>query len=110
MHASAMAFSVIKRSAWSYLLTWAWKTFRDKSVFEVQTVRQGVTVAVIVSGILVNTLTRSSTISSFAFLPKFVAPDRDGAVLLMVWLSAIFMAVKPCVQRLRVFARPCGAR
>jgi threonine/homoserine/homoserine lactone efflux protein len=29
----------------------------------------------------------------FAFLPQFVAPGRDGAVLLMVWLSVIFMAV-----------------
>src|SRR6185369_3303367 len=48
---------------------------------------------VIISGILVNTLNPKLTIFFFAFLPQFVAPDRDGAVLLMVWLSAIFMAV-----------------
>ena len=33
------------------------------------------------------------TIFFFAFLPQFVDPDGAGAVMLMVWLSAIFMAV-----------------
>jgi threonine/homoserine/homoserine lactone efflux protein len=94
MHASAMAFSIIKLLGVAYLLYLAWKTFRDKSVFEVQAGPAKVSPwRVIVSGILVNTLNPKLTIFFFAFLPQFVAPDRDGAVLLMVWLSAIFMAV-----------------
>jgi threonine/homoserine/homoserine lactone efflux protein len=48
---------------------------------------------VIASGVLVNTLNPKLTIFFFTFLPQFVAPDRDGAVLLMVWLSVIFMTV-----------------
>jgi threonine/homoserine/homoserine lactone efflux protein len=36
MHASAVAFSVIKLLGVAYLLYLAWKTFRDKSVFEFQ--------------------------------------------------------------------------
>jgi threonine/homoserine/homoserine lactone efflux protein len=48
---------------------------------------------VVVSGILVNTLNPKLTIFFFAFLPQFVAPDREGVVLHMVWLSVIFMAV-----------------
>jgi threonine/homoserine/homoserine lactone efflux protein len=52
---------------------------------------------VIVSGVLVNTLNPKLTIFFFAFLPQFVAPDRPGAVLLMTWLSVIFMAVTPVV-------------
>ena len=35
MHASAMAFSIIKLLGVAYLLYLVWKTFRDKSVFEV---------------------------------------------------------------------------
>ena len=103
MHASAVAFSVIKLLGVAYLLYLAWKTFRDKSVFEVQTGPAKVSPwRVIVSGVLVNTLNPKLTIFFFAFLPQFVAPDRDGAVLLMVWLSAIFMAVTLVgVQHLR---------
>src|SRR3954463_7382860 len=94
MHASAVAFSIIKLLGVAYLLYLAWKTFRDKSVFAVQ---DGPAKAspwrVITSGVLVNTLNPKLTIFFFAFLPQFVAPDRDGAVRQMVWLSAIFMAV-----------------
>src|SRR4051794_41793800 len=93
MHASAMAFSIIKLLGVAYLLYLAWKTFRDKSVFEVQAGPAKVSPwRVIVSGVLVNTLNPKLTIFFFAFLPQFVAPDRDGAVRQMVWLSAIFMA------------------
>ena len=95
MHASAVAFSVIKLLGVAYLLYLAWKTFRDKSMFEVvQAAPAKVSPwRVIVSGVLVNTLNPKLTIFFFAFLPQFVAPDRDGAVLHMVWLSAVFMAV-----------------
>jgi len=83
MHASAVAFSVIKLLGVAYLLYLAWKTFRDKSVFEVQTGPAKVSPwRVIGSGVLVNTLNPKLTIFFFAFLPQFVAPDRDGAVLL----------------------------
>jgi threonine/homoserine/homoserine lactone efflux protein len=94
MHASAMAFSIIKWLGVAYLLYLAWKTFRDKSVFEVQA--DGAKPSpwrVIVSGVLINTLNPKLTIFFFAFLPQFVQPDRPGAVLHMVWLSVIFMAV-----------------
>jgi threonine/homoserine/homoserine lactone efflux protein len=95
MHASAVAFSIIKLLGVAYLLYLAWKTFRDKSVFE--EVQEGPAQIspwrVIMSGVLVNTLNPKLTIFFFAFLPQFVAPGRDGAVLQMVWLSAIFMAV-----------------
>jgi threonine/homoserine/homoserine lactone efflux protein len=95
MHASAMAFTVIKVLGVVYLLYLAWKTFRDKSVF--QMADDGPVKSspwrVIGSGILVNTLNPKLTIFFFAFLPQFVAPGREGAVMLMVWLSVIFMAV-----------------
>lgn len=64
------------------------------------------------SGVLVNTLNPKLTIFFFfASLPQVAQPGRDGAVLLIVWLSVIFMAVtlvvfsvygvspRPCVER-----------
>ena len=94
MHASAVAFSIIKWLGVAYLLYLAWKTFRDKSVFEVQPDHAKPSAwRVIVSGVLVNMLNPKLTIFFFAFLPQFVAPDSPGAVLHMVWLSTVFMAL-----------------
>lgn len=117
MHASAEAFSIIKWLGVGYLLYLAWKTFRDKSVFAIDT--EPVRVLpwrVIGSGILVNTLNPKLTIFFFAFLPQFVPADSAGAVPLMVYLSAVFMGVTLVVfslygvfaaaVRTKVFSRP----
>ena len=94
MHASAVAFSVIKLLGVGYLLYLAWRTFRDESVFQVHDGPATVSPwRVIASGVLVNTLNPKLTIFFFAFLPQFVAPDRADAVPQMVWLSAVFMVV-----------------
>jgi threonine/homoserine/homoserine lactone efflux protein len=116
MHASAVAFSVIKWLGVLYLLYLAWKTFRDKSMFEVDAAAGPISVRrVVVTGVLVNTLNPKLTIFFFAFLPQFVAPG-DGAVRSMVWLSVVFMAVTLVVfsgygvfaaaVRRKVFGRP----
>lgn len=117
MHASAVAFSIIKWLGVGYLLYLAWKTFRDKSVFAIDT--EPVRVSpwrVIGSGILVNSLNPKLTIFFFAFLPQFVPADSAGAVPLMVYLSAVFMGVTLVVfslygvfaaaVRTKVFSRP----
>ena len=94
MHASALAFSIVKWFGVVYLLYLAWKTFRDQSMFDVETgSTQTSTLRVIGSGVLVNTLNPKLTIFFFAFLPQFVAPGTADAVASMIWLSAIFMAV-----------------
>lgn len=96
MHASALAFSVVKWLGVIYLLYLAWKTFRDKSMLGADDARQSPELStrrVIASGVLVNTLNPKLTIFFFAFLPQFVRPGSDGAVALMIWLSVIFMAV-----------------
>lgn len=94
MHASALAFSIVKWFGVVYLLYLAWKTFRDQSMFDVETgTTQTSTLRVIGSGVLVNTLNPKLTIFFFAFLPQFVAPGSADAVASMIWLSAIFMAV-----------------
>ena len=117
MHASAMAFSIIKWLGVAYLLYLAWKTFHDKSVFaiDIEPVRVSPW-RVIGSEILVNSLNPKLTIFFFAFLPQFVPADSAGAVPLMVYLSAVFMGVTLVVfslygvfaaaVRTKVFSRP----
>jgi threonine/homoserine/homoserine lactone efflux protein len=116
MHASAVAFSVIKWLGVLYLLYLAWKTFRDRSMFELDADAGPMSVRrVVATGVLVNTLNPKLTIFFFAFLPQFVGPG-DGAVRSMVWLSVVFMAVTLVVfsaygvfaaaLRRKVFGRP----
>ncbi|WP_123025400.1 LysE family translocator [Mycolicibacterium stellerae] len=117
MHASAVAFSIIKWLGVAYLLYLAWKTFRDKSIFAIDTeAGKPSPWRVIVSGILVNTLNPKLTIFFFAFLPQFVPAGSAGAVSRMVYLSAVFMGVTLVVfslygvfaaaVRTKVFSRP----
>jgi threonine/homoserine/homoserine lactone efflux protein len=95
MHASAMAFAIVKWLGVAYLLFLAVKTFRDKSTFDTsgEGPQEISPWRVIVSGVLVNVLNPKLTIFFFAFLPQFVHPGRESAVPLMVWLSVVFMAV-----------------
>ena len=74
MHASAVAFSIIKWLGVAYLLYLAWKTFRDKSVFAVETEPVKASPWWVTSGILVNTLNPKLTIFFFG------VPAAVGAV------------------------------
>jgi threonine/homoserine/homoserine lactone efflux protein len=92
LHASALAFEIIKYLGVAYLLYMAWATIREKGALSVETeaapqsVRQ-----VLVSGILINILNPKLSIFFFAFLPQFVPTNSPDALPLMLELSGIFM-------------------
>jgi threonine/homoserine/homoserine lactone efflux protein len=92
LHASALAFQVVKYAGVAYLLYMAWSTYRDKGTLTVQqdTTPQSAR-KVITSGILVNILNPKLTIFFFAFLPQFVSPTEPSPHLRMVEMSAVFM-------------------
>jgi threonine/homoserine/homoserine lactone efflux protein len=94
LHASAVAFSVLKYLGVAYLLYLAYKMWRDKTPM---TVDEGTPALspwrVIVQGVLINLLNPKLTIFFFAFLPQFVRPGQADALPLMLELSGIFMAV-----------------
>lgn len=94
LHASGVAFSVIKYAGVAYLLWMAWSTWRDHGVLSVEEDAGGIgsTRAVLMSGITLNLLNPKLTIFFFAFLPQFV-PAGSGAVPAMLGLSAVFMAL-----------------
>jgi threonine/homoserine/homoserine lactone efflux protein len=92
LHASAVAFGVLKYLGVAYLLYMAWAMVRERGALAVQEERGSRSaVQVIVSGILINLLNPKLTIFFFAFLPLFVSTGEPGAVLHMLELSAVFM-------------------
>lgn len=93
LHASGVAFAVLKYAGVAYLLLMAWSTWRDRGVLTVdETSAPASTRAVLVSGVTLNLLNPKLTIFFFAFLPQFV-PAGSGAVPAMLGLSAVFMAM-----------------
>lgn len=95
LHASAVAFSVVKYAGVAYLLYLAWQTWRDRSPLEADsTVAPPSTAKVIWQAILINVLNPKSTIFFFVFLPQFIQPsDPAGAVRQMLLLSLVFMGL-----------------
>ncbi|MEJ7833363.1 MAG: LysE family translocator [Nocardioides sp.] len=116
LHASGMAFQVIKYAGVAYLLYMAWATWRDQGALSVdESGGPASWRSVIVSGITLNLLNPKLTIFFFAFLPQFV-PAGDGSLVAMLGLSGVFMAmtfvvfalygVGAAAVRDRVLARP----
>ena len=92
LHASAVAFSIIKYVGVAYLLYLAWQTWRDRSPLEVESTLAPPSAArVIRQAVLVNVLNPKLTIFFFVFLPQFVRPEEPAALQHMLVLSAVFM-------------------
>jgi threonine/homoserine/homoserine lactone efflux protein len=94
LHASAVAFNVLKYLGVAYLLYLAYRMWRDKTPMTVDEGSPSLSPwRVIVQGVLINLLNPKLTIFFFAFLPQFVRPGQADALPLMLELSGIFMAV-----------------
>jgi threonine/homoserine/homoserine lactone efflux protein len=94
LHASALAFEVIKFLGVAYILYLAWSTLREKGALSVDTSPAARSSREIIwSGVLINLLNPKLTIFFFAFLPQFVAVDSSVSALQMIGLSAVFMVM-----------------
>jgi threonine/homoserine/homoserine lactone efflux protein len=94
LHASGVAFAILKYLGVAYLLWMAWSTWRDTGALTVEdTPGTGSRRAVIVSGVTVNLLNPKLTIFFFAFLPQFVPASAPHATAQMLVLSTVFMAI-----------------
>ncbi|KAB1088204.1 LysE family translocator [Neorhizobium galegae] len=92
LHASALAFEIIKYLGVAYLLFMAWQVLKEKGALTVEADRTPKSVGqVIVSAILANLLNPKLSIFFFAFLPQFVSQDEAAPVLRMTELSLVFM-------------------
>ncbi len=117
LHASGVAFAVLKYLGVIYLLWMSWCTWRDRrEPVTGSDDRPGSSWSVIVSGVTLNLLNPKLTLFFFAFLPQFVPASAPHATTRMLVLSAVFMALTFVVfaaygvcaglLRERVLARP----
>lgn len=94
LHASPLAFEVIKYLGVAYLLWMAWSTLQSHGALHIdpnKTPRSNG--AVIISGVLLNLLNPKLSIFFLAFLPQFLAPGETNAMGRMLLLSFVFMAI-----------------
>ena len=94
MHASALAFQLLKYAGVAYLLYLAVATWRDRSAFTVQPIqaRTGA-LGLVVKAFLLNILNPKLTIFFLAFLPQFVQPSAESPLPQLLGLSGVFMAM-----------------
>lgn len=94
LHASAVAFQVIKWAGVAYLLWMAWMTLKEHGALRVEADDAPRSDGqVIRSAILVNVLNPKLSIFFFAFLPQFVSAGEPSPLLRMLELSGVFMAM-----------------
>lgn len=94
LHASALAFQVLKYLGVAYLLYLAWATYRDdRAIVAAQQSEPCSATRIVLNGVLVNLLNPKLTIFFVAFLPQFVSTGEKDSIGRMLVLSAVFMAV-----------------
>ena len=94
LHASALAFQIVKYLGVAYLVYMAWSILRDGGALEVS----GKTAAVparriVANGFLLNILNPKLSIFFLAFLPQFVPAAESHPTAYMLGLAATFMAL-----------------
>jgi threonine/homoserine/homoserine lactone efflux protein len=94
MHASALAFQVLKFAGVAYLLYLAIATWRDNTAFAPGAAAGRASARSLVTrAFLLNILNPKLTIFFLAFLPQFVAPDAASPLRDLLVLSGVFMAM-----------------
>jgi len=91
LHASALAFQILKCLGVAYLLYMAWKTLREQGALKVEKIGPRSAIQVITSAVLINLLNPKLSIFFLAFLPQFVSANEPHPLARMLELSAVFM-------------------
>ncbi len=94
LHASALAFAVVKYAGVAYLLFMAWQTLKEHGALKVETAADPRSAwRVLRDGVAINLLNPKLSIFFVAFLPQFIASDEPGPMARMLELSGVFMAM-----------------
>ena len=92
LHASALAFAIVKYAGVAYLLFMAWSALREGGALSIDKTSDARTdLRVIADAILVNVLNPKLSIFFVAFLPQFVSAGDAHPLWRMGELSAAFM-------------------
>ncbi|GJJ01872.1 lysine transporter LysE [Duganella rhizosphaerae] len=94
MHASALAFQILKFAGVAYLLYLAIVTWKDKSALAMAGAQNANSATrLMLKAFLLNILNPKLTIFFLAFLPQFVEPAAAAPLTQMLVLSGVFMAM-----------------
>ncbi len=94
IHASAIAFQVIKFIGVAYLLYLAWSMWRETGVLKIKSENKNKGVwKIAIKGFLINILNPKLSLFFMAFLPQFIPPETGSPILNMLLLSGIFMGM-----------------
>jgi threonine/homoserine/homoserine lactone efflux protein len=94
LHASALAFEIVKYAGVVYLLWMAWQTLKEQGALSVETQADKRSAwRVLVDGIAINVLNPKLSIFFVAFLPQFIAANEASPMARMLELSGVFMAM-----------------
>ena len=94
LHASALAFQVVKYLGVAYLFYMAWGILRDGGALQVFEGGASVSASrIVANGFLLNILNPKLSLFFLAFLPQFVPVGAPDATAHMLGLAAVFMAL-----------------
>lgn len=102
LHASAVAFQVLKYLGVAYLIYMAWQMWLDTGALAIDAAEAGQQeggklqrkpARIIGAGILINLLNPKLTLFFLAFMPQFVDVGAANASVAMLGLAGVFMAV-----------------
>lgn len=94
LHASAVAFQIVKAAGVAYLLWMAWGVWQGRGALAIEKRDNSVpTIALIRDGIFLNLLNPKLSVFFLAFLPQFVPVDAADAETQMLGLAVVFMAM-----------------
>ncbi len=97
LHASALAFEMVKYAGVAYLLYMAWATWRERGALSLQPADSQAAarsdLQVTIEAVLINILNPKLSIFFLAFLPQFVQASDPAPLASMLSLSAVFMVM-----------------
>ncbi|MBX2870341.1 MAG: LysE family translocator [Acidiferrobacterales bacterium] len=94
LHASALAFQVLKFLGVAYLLYMAWSILREGGDLDVREEKSRMSLTKIaLNGMLLNVLNPKLSLFFLAFLPQFVPQGTDGTALTLASLALVFMTL-----------------
>lgn len=91
LHASPLAYDLVRYGGVAYLLYMAWQTLRANGTLRVEASAETSVRKVLIEGVLINLLNPKLSIFFVAFLPQFISPSDPSPLLAMAGLSAVFM-------------------
>lgn len=94
LHASALAYELVKYAGVAYLLWMAWQTLKEQGALSVEAKADKRSAwRVLVDGVAINVLNPKLSIFFVAFLPQFIAANEASPLARMLELSGVFMAM-----------------